>query len=288
MHYSFDYAQQVLYPHYAQQVGPLYFKTPRKCGCFGVCCESSGSQIFYLVDEMYSVAVGRGANSVVSMVHHHFQHHGYGEKNVSLHMDNCTGQNKNNVVISYGMWRVMVGLHDALEYSLMEAGHTKFSPDWHFGLWKVRWRHSTAETLEDISKTVSDSSRGGHNIPQLVEDPTKPVVFYDWAKFLKQFFRPIPHLKKYYHFRMSSARPGVVFVKDYNFSIETEINILRQGVDIAGKFPNRITIPELDACRQWYLYNEIAPLCDNSSVCPKPAVPKPSKVKTQAFKTKSE
>ncbi|KAJ8305251.1 hypothetical protein KUTeg_015796 [Tegillarca granosa] len=42
MHYSFDYAQQVHYPHYAQQVRPLFFKTPRKCQCFGVCAEGSG------------------------------------------------------------------------------------------------------------------------------------------------------------------------------------------------------------------------------------------------------
>jgi hypothetical protein len=31
----------------------------------------------------------------------------------------------------------MRGLHDEIEFSMMEAGHTKFSPDWHFGLWKV-------------------------------------------------------------------------------------------------------------------------------------------------------
>lgn len=42
IHYSFDYAQQVHYPHYAQQVGPLFFKTPRRCQCFGVCSEGSG------------------------------------------------------------------------------------------------------------------------------------------------------------------------------------------------------------------------------------------------------
>lgn len=43
-HYSFDYAQQVHYPHYAQQVGPLFFKTPRKCQCFGICAEGSGKE----------------------------------------------------------------------------------------------------------------------------------------------------------------------------------------------------------------------------------------------------
>ena len=48
--------------------------------------------------------------------------------------------------------------------------HTKFSPDWHFGLWKMKWRHITAETLPEISSSVSRSSRNGHNLPQLLQD----------------------------------------------------------------------------------------------------------------------
>ncbi|CAC5360900.1 unnamed protein product [Mytilus coruscus] len=41
MHYSWDYAQQVHFPHHAQQVGPIYFKTHRKCNVFGMCSEGS-------------------------------------------------------------------------------------------------------------------------------------------------------------------------------------------------------------------------------------------------------
>ncbi|KAJ8300813.1 hypothetical protein KUTeg_022332 [Tegillarca granosa] len=33
LHYSFDYAQQVHFPHNAQQVGHCFFKTPRECQC---------------------------------------------------------------------------------------------------------------------------------------------------------------------------------------------------------------------------------------------------------------
>jgi hypothetical protein len=43
LHYSWDYAQQVHFPHHAQQVGPIYFKTPRKCNVFGLCSEGSGN-----------------------------------------------------------------------------------------------------------------------------------------------------------------------------------------------------------------------------------------------------
>ena len=37
----------------------------------------------------------------------------------------------------YGIWRVVTGLHNSVEFNFMEAGHTQFHPDWHFGLWTV-------------------------------------------------------------------------------------------------------------------------------------------------------
>ena len=40
VHYSFHYAQQVHYPADAEQPGPMYFLTPRKCTIFGVNCEA--------------------------------------------------------------------------------------------------------------------------------------------------------------------------------------------------------------------------------------------------------
>ena len=48
VHYSFDFAQQVHYPHNPLQPGPMYFKTARKCAIFGVCCEGLPRQISVL------------------------------------------------------------------------------------------------------------------------------------------------------------------------------------------------------------------------------------------------
>ena len=59
MHYSWDYAQQVHYPHHAMQVGPIYFRTPRKCNVFGICSEASSKDssffntFFYLLIYMW-------------------------------------------------------------------------------------------------------------------------------------------------------------------------------------------------------------------------------------------
>ena len=97
--YSFDFAQQIHIPSNPMQLGPIYFKTPRKCGNFGVMYEAVPQQVNYLIDEASDV--GKGANSTISYVHHYFQNHGLGETCVHLHADNCSGQNKNNCFLWY-------------------------------------------------------------------------------------------------------------------------------------------------------------------------------------------
>lgn len=97
LHYSFDFAQQFHFPSDPFQPGPIYFLTPRKCGLFGICCEGIPRQVNYLIDE--SVAAGKGANTVISLLHHFFEMHGQHELHASLNADNCTGQNKNNAVV---------------------------------------------------------------------------------------------------------------------------------------------------------------------------------------------
>lgn len=76
------------YPYDPNQPGPIYFKTPRKCALFGVCCPAMPMQVNYLIDE--AVAAGKGANTVVSLIHHFFEDYGHREKNVILHADNCS------------------------------------------------------------------------------------------------------------------------------------------------------------------------------------------------------
>ena len=85
MHYSFDYAQQVHIPSNPMQPGPIYFKTPRKCGILGVTSEAVSQQIIILVDE--GVSVGKGANPTISYLHYYLEHHGFGETDVLFHAD---------------------------------------------------------------------------------------------------------------------------------------------------------------------------------------------------------
>ena len=99
VHYSFDYAQQVHFPSDPLQPGPIYFLTPRKCTVFGVNCEALPRQVNFLTDE--AGECGKGANNIVSRLHYFLETQGVGEKVVFLHADNCTGQNKNNCMVTW-------------------------------------------------------------------------------------------------------------------------------------------------------------------------------------------
>ena len=63
MHNSFEDAQQVHFPSNPMQLGPIYFKTLRKCGIFGIMCEAVPRQVNYLNDE--AVTVGKGTNATI-------------------------------------------------------------------------------------------------------------------------------------------------------------------------------------------------------------------------------
>ena len=229
-HYTFDFAEQVFVPHHARQVGPLYFKVYRKIQLFGVCCDGNRKQVNYLIDEDNSIgyngAKTHGPNSVISMLDHYFTKHGLQEKDCHLHCDNCIGQNKNNFVVGYLVWRVITGKHKNITLSFMRVGHTRCLVYGHFGLIKKIYRQCDTDTLTQMAEVVQRSST--NNAPQLFD-----WQWREWDSFFPIYFKRIPLITKYRHFRMSSSKSGSVFVRKSWNSEEPVVIILKQGETIA-------------------------------------------------------
>ena len=62
------------------------------------------------------------------------------EKNSSLviYADNCAGQNKNKFLIGFLIYLVKIKkIFPRIELNFLISGHTKFSPDSHFGTIKA-------------------------------------------------------------------------------------------------------------------------------------------------------
>lgn len=212
------------------------------------------------------------------MLHHFFEHHGFGETEVHLHADNCSGQNKNRYMMQYLLWRVLTGLHKEVMISFLPVGHTKFAPDWCFGLAKQSFRRTKVDTLDDIANSVSRSSFV--NVPQLVGtlDGTCLVKMFNWSDFFEQHMvkTALTGIKQMHHFRFEAKSPGMVFVKNSSTDSEKKIKLVKHTSwsPSSSDLPEKIVPPGLPLERQWYLYEKIREFCSEEAkniVCPKPS-----------------
>ena len=103
---------------------------PQKVHLFGVCCEAIPRQVNYLIDEAYYT--GKGANTVINLLHNYLCHHSIGEKQLHLHADNCVGQNKNNYLLRVSVITKFLYSILSLNLVLCLAGF----------MWPIREHHS--------------------------------------------------------------------------------------------------------------------------------------------------
>ncbi len=283
MHYSWDFAQQLQFPYEDHQVGPIYFKSPRTAQLFGICCEAIPQQVNYLIDE--ADFPGKGADTVISLLDHFFDNYGLGEEHVLLTADNCVGQNKNNAVIQYLMYRIVAGKHKSITLSFMLVGHTKFSPDGYFGLIKKRYRRSKVYSFDHLVDVINSSTTGGFNTCQRYRDSQgrEAFQFRKWSTWLGKIFKKLPEITKYQHFRTDVNALGKIAVKESIDAKEETFALLTKKVDRFDaklrKGPPLYPSNDLSPQRQWYLYDMIRPHIptevDKDSTAPKPKMAKP-------------
>jgi len=285
MHYSWDFAQQVYYPYEDQQVGPIYFKIPRKAQLFGVCCEGMPRQVNYLIDE--ADFLDKGSNTVISLLDHFFAVLGLGETHAYLSADNCVGQNKNNSLLHYLLFRTMVGLHEQIDLSFMIVGHTKFAPDGYFGRIKYRYRRAKVYTYQHMADLINSSSPNGQNVCQTYRDDAgqKNFAYRQWSTWLSKYFKNLPNITKYQHFSLDHKKPGFVVVKKSVDGEELSVNLLKNHEfrfkqnKLSG-LPAKINPKGLSVSRAWYLYDNIRehiPLeQDKDATCPLPKTRRPT------------
>jgi hypothetical protein len=291
MHYSWDFAQQLHIPYEDHQVGPIYFKSPRIAQLFGICCEALPQQVNYLIDE--ADFPGKGADVVISLLDHYFEHYGLKESHVLLTADNCVGQNKNNAVIQYLMYRVMTGQHKSITLSFMLVGHTKFSPDAYFGLIKKKYRRSKVYTYDHLVDVIDSSTTGNFNVTQTYRnnDGREKFHFRKWSSWLGKIFKELSGITNYQHFRIEADAPGEMNVKRSVDAEEETFFLLKKKTfkfDERSEKPPCFTSKGLSAERQWYLYDKIRlhipSEMDKDVTAPKPEVTKPKEKKKKQRK----
>ena len=160
----------------------------------------------------------------------------------------------------YLMWRVLTGLHEEIKISFLPVGHTKFSPDWCFGLLKRKYRKMRIGSLDDIVCAVNDSS--SPNVAQLVGTQNGEVIvpMFNWSEYFEEVTvkTALKGISQMLHFHFTSTAPGKVFVKDTVDGNERCINLLKSSWHPSScNLPNPIIPPGLSLERQYSITSMI-------------------------------
>lgn len=275
-HITYDWAQNVHVPYSPQQVGTLFFKSPRKVHLFGVCNTGNfphTEQTNYVIDEGEMPddgKLGKGVNCTISLVWHAIQKYNHGERKLIITCDNCVGQNKNNYFLFFYSWLIDRGMYEEVEMNFMIPGHTKFICDSCFGLIKIFYRKSKINTVDDVVSIVNNSTTVHLNTSQRYLNG-EGFQYYNFKDYFQKF-KKIPNIQKYHHFYFTSQRPGVVFYKDRLEDSYKETTVRNFSFNFNIQ-PSIINTRPLSLKRQEELYKEIAPYVDlpfRNITCPKP------------------
>ncbi len=229
----------------------------------------------YLTDEAFDC--GKGANVVISQLHHFLENHGFGETEVFLHADNCCGQNKNNIMMQYLMWRIMTKRHKSFAIISCSGTHQVLTR-LVFGLLKQKYRKIDIGSVDSLAKCVDASATCNHVQLVGMSDGTLIVPTFDRSSYFAIHFRRITGIKSFHHFHFDSSCPGIDHVQERCDSEKIRISLLKDDwVPSLSASPQQIFPNGLSQERQWYLYEKIRTFCpdpEKDTTCPLPAVPK--------------
>jgi hypothetical protein len=140
-----DYAQNINYPHYGgEQLGDIYFLSALTINLFGIVDLSVTPKKLNCYAYRESTAK-KGSNNVASMLMHNFHEKnwlmkGNPGKRITIAMDNCGSQNKNNHVLRLAAYLVEMKFFLEVEFVFYVRGHMKNACDIIFNQMKLRFQ----------------------------------------------------------------------------------------------------------------------------------------------------
>ena len=133
---------------------------------------------------------------------------------------------KKSNIIHYFIWRVMVGFQKKITLLFLIIGHTKFSPDWCFGLLKQRFRCCKIACLADLEQVVHESAEA--NVPQLLVTQDGDVIMptYNWTSLVAGHLYKLKNINKCQHVTFAASQPGNVCVKLQSDGKDDHISVI--------------------------------------------------------------
>eukprot|EP00977_Amphora_coffeiformis_P029354 scaffold40233_cov191-Amphora_coffeaeformis.AAC.1 len=228
-----DYCQNLSLPHTGMtQPGDTYYFSPLTVNCFGTA--DAGYELPKMRAYVYNEGEGaKGGNNIASLLYKDIQDRGWVDANkgtrgeLTLIMDNCSGQNKNKMVLRMLSFLVELKLYKRINVSFLVAGHTKNICDRLFNLLKLNYRQSNVYCAAQLLQVLNTSA----DVTAVGVDHTH---FYDWDAFEDTIYRKIKSgtVTRTHLFEFDASRPGVLVTKDTVLadSFGSEQNLVKKMV----------------------------------------------------------
>lgn len=218
-----DYMMNMELPFYGSaQPGITYYYTPMNVYTLGIVdCNGKKDDLRdhlygYIYDEGEG---GKGGNAVASLLMKHLNDRnlldGKKRKKLSIIMDNCAGQNKNNSVLRLASYLVRKGHFSTVEFVFLVAGHTKNAADRFFNALKLYYRDKNVYSMKDLIDLC-----GKHE--QVTSCRITWKDFKNWGAYLEDCYKKIQPMKKYQIF-VASEELGDHVIQTYSSNLDDDV-----------------------------------------------------------------
>ncbi len=111
---------------------------------------------------------------------------------MAVSFDNCSGQNKNNMVLKLAAWLMTMNFFKEVDFIFLIVGHTKNAADRLFNSLKTEYRLQNLFTFQDLLEALNRSL-------MVTVHPASPEDFLDYNKLMNYLYRPLVGIVKKNH-----------------------------------------------------------------------------------------
>lgn len=173
---------------------------------------------------------GRGGNEVASCV---FRALKFVEatNNLTAWSDNCSGQNKNKILLFLWIYLTSIGVYEEIEHKFLVAGHSFLDCDRDFAVIEKRKRVSKCYVPQDLKKLIEEVREKNPFIVNMMEDND----FFNLKECCHKFLNTTKlNISKLVWLKVSAKTPGVVKVKKTFSELEewSKVKVFRKGITV--------------------------------------------------------
>lgn len=187
---------------------------------------------------------GRGANEIASCLLLAIEGGNItrNKKKLIVWSDNCSGQNKNQMLIFLWLYLISKGILEEVHQKFLVVGHSYLSCDRDFALIEKKKRKAKCEVSLDLVKIMVAARENNPFTVTVME----PINFFDFSKACKATLNTKKvEISKAQWICVTKSHPGEVLVKTTFNEAECfhHVNVLKKGVNMDSIINNLQPLP---------------------------------------------